>query len=337
MNGIFHISGRNPRKRWLLLLAAVPLFGLALKALPSPANQGFEEQADLGRELFFDPILSLDSTLSCAGCHKPEFAFADSVGISPGVGGKLGTRNTPSVMNMAFRPYFFYDGRAATLEEQAMGPIENPVEMHLDYGEAVSRVARQERYQKSFQEVYSSAPDSALVLNALASFIRSLESDGTAPHDLWLNDVDPDALTAAQLRGRDIFLEKGKCFDCHFGPDFTGDEFRNIGLYDEDQYTDQGRFTITGDSADLGTFKVPGLRNVALTAPYMHDGSFKTLEEVIEYYDDPYQFVAQPINMDTLMLEPLGLTDTEKSDLLAFLESLTDPSIPHTLGASVKE
>ena len=337
MKGEPHISSRKAphqppkRRNWLrhLLLAAwLPFFALAIKALAPPGSAGFEEQARLGEQLFLDPILSLDSTISCASCHKPEFAFADSVAISPGVDGKLGTRNTPSVMNMAFRPYFFYDGRAATLEEQAKGPIENPVEMHLDYNVAVSRVAEQKRYQIAFEEVYQSVPDSGLILNALASFIRSLESQGNAPHDLWLNDIEPDALSEAEVRGRDLFLEKAKCFDCHFGPDFTGDEFRNIGLYDEEKYTDQGRYDISKDSSDLGKFKVPGLRNIAVTAPYMHDGSFKTLEEVVSYYNDPYEIVSNPINMDTLLLEPLGLTAQEESDIVAFLKTLTDPNFP---------
>ncbi len=118
--------------------------------------------------------------------------------------------------------------------------------------------------------------------------------------------------------------KKAKCFDCHFSPDFTGDEFRNIGLFDQHQFVDRGRFDVTKDSADLGKFKVPGLRNVAITPPYMHNGMFNTLEEVIEYYDNPFKFVANPINADSLMQKPLGLTKEEKSDLVAFLHALTD-------------
>ena len=135
-------------------------------------------------------------------------------------------------------------------------------------------------------------------------------------------------MTASQMRGREVFIGDGKCFDCHFGPDFTGDEFKNIGLYDGKTLLDKGRFDITGDSADLGKFKVPGLRNVTLTAPYMHNGQFKTLEEVIEYYDNPYAFIEAPINIDTLMLEPLNLSAKEKQDLLNFLHSLTDATKP---------
>lgn len=329
---MLHSHQRLLKRRGKLLLLILPLaFSIfILPALPHPQPEiDWESRIETGRQLFFDPILSLDSTISCASCHQPEFAFADSVALSKGVGGKLGTRNTPSVMNMAFRPYFFYDGRAATLEEQVMGPIENPVEMHLDYGMAVRKVAGLGRYQEQFERAYEAEPDSALVLAALATFVRSLESNGTAPHDQWLNDVDPNALSPAALRGRDIFLEKGKCFDCHFGPDFTGDEFRNVGLYEGKKGDDVGRFGITKDSSDLGKFKVPGLRNIALSPPYMHDGRFETLAEVIDFYDDPSKFVNNPINMDTLLEEPLNLTPTEKSDLEAFLHSLTDPVIPY--------
>jgi len=296
------------------------------------ARKPVTNEIDLGKELFFDKILSLDSTISCASCHQPQFAFADTLAFSKGVGDSLGLRNTPSVMNMAFRPYFFYDGRAATLEEQAIHPIEDPLEMHLDFKIAVNRVKENEFYINAFDKIYSVQPDSTLVLKALAEFIRSLESDGSAPHDLWLNEIDSTAMTASQIRGRTLFRgEKAKCFDCHFSPDFTGDEFRNTGLFDgSPQLNDPGRFKITKDSTDLGKFKVPGLRNVALTAPYMHNGQFKTLEEVVEYYDDPYKVVANPINMDTLMLEPLNLSTVEKEDLVNFLHSLTDTNFPIT-------
>ena len=280
---------------------------------------------ELGSQLFFDPILSLDTTISCASCHRPEFAFADTMAFSPGVNGKLGTRNTPSVMNMAFRPYFFYDGRSPSLEAQAIEPIENPLEMHLDFSEATQRIKDSPFYQKLFIKVYDQLPDSTLILNAIAEFQRGLESDGSAPHDMWINELDPNALSASQIRGRELFLsDRSKCFDCHFSPDFTGDEFRNIGLYDGKTLLDKGRYEITKDSSDLGKFKTPGLRNVALTAPYMHNGMFKTLEEVIDFYSNPYDFVKDPINMDTLMIEPINFTDQEKEDLVNFLHALTD-------------
>lgn len=283
-----------------------------------------KSQVELGEKLFFDPILSFDKTISCASCHKPEHGFADLTSLSLGVNDSVGTRNTPSVMNMASREHYFYDGRALTLEEQAIGPIENPVEMNLKIDEAVKRLNESELYSILFLKLYAEEPTKENLANALAEFQRSLESDGTAPHDVWMNDEDPNALSISQQRGRELFLDKAKCFDCHFGPDFTGDEFRNIGTYDELQYKDKGRFDETKDSNDLGKFKVPGLRNIALTAPYMHDGSLETLEEVIEYYSDPYMFVENPINMDSIMIEPLKLSYAEKEDLVNFLHSLTD-------------
>lgn len=285
-------------------------------------------EIDLGRKLFFDPILSQDRSISCGSCHKPEFAFADNRSFSRGVNDSLGKRNTPSVMNMASRSHFFYDGRASSLEEQAIGPIENPIEMNLSIDSAVYRLQHSEVYILLFDKIFKDEPTKENLASALASFQRGLESDGSAPHDLWINDIELTALSASQQRGRELFLGKAKCFDCHFGPDFTGDEFRNIGLYDEREYKDKGRFDITKDTADLGKFKVPGLRNVALTAPYMHDGSIETLEEVIDFYSDLYMFVPNPINLDTIMREPLKLSVTEKEDLVNFLHSLTDEKLP---------
>lgn len=285
-------------------------------------------EIDLGRKLFFDPILSQDRSISCGSCHKPEFAFADNRSFSRGVNDSLGKRNTPSVMNMASRSHFFYDGRASSLEEQAIGPIENPIEMNLSIDSAVYRLQHSEVYILLFDKIFKDEPTKENLASALASFQRGLESDGSAPHDLWINDIELTALSTSQQRGRELFLGKAKCFDCHFGPDFTGDEFRNIGLYDEREYKDKGRFDITKDTADLGKFKVPGLRNVALTAPYMHDGSIETLEEVIDFYSDLYMFVPNPINLDTIMRDPLKLSVTEKEDLVNFLHSLTDEKLP---------
>lgn len=279
---------------------------------------------ELGERLFFDKILSEDKTISCATCHIPEFAFADTSAVSKGVGGKVGTRNTPSSMNMGSRPYFFYDGRAATLEEQVLHPVKNPVEMNLAIPVAVTRIQGNALYRKWFKQLYHQQPDSIAISDALAQYVRSLESPGDAAADQWVNDIDPKAMTESQIRGRQIFMKKAKCFDCHFSPDFTGDEFRNIGLYDGDKLNDKGRFDATKNDADLGKFKVPGLRNIAVTAPYMHNGMFKTLREVVEYYDNPDKFVAKPINRDTLLQKPLGLSEQEKTDIVNFLEALTD-------------
>ncbi len=280
-------------------------------------------EAQLGEKLFFDPILSADNLTSCANCHRPEFAFADTSAFSIGFQGEKTERNTPSVMNMLSRPYFFYDGRAATLEEQIFHPIRNPKEMNLSIVDATKRLNNNNLYKKYFKKIYRHKPDSLHLGKAIAAYIRTLESTGTAPNDLY-QKKDFKAMSASQIRGRKLFLVKAKCFDCHYTPDFTGDEFRNIGIFDGKKYTDTGRFAITKDSADLGKFKTPGLRNVALTAPYMHNGMFKTLEEVIEYYDNPYKFIAKPINIDTLLQKSLGLSKEEKSDLVDYLKALTD-------------
>jgi cytochrome c peroxidase len=277
----------------------------------------------LGEMLFFDPILSKDSSISCSTCHKPAFAFADSVAISPGVAGKLGRRNAPSVMNMAARSEFFYDGRATSLRDQIHFPIEDPLEMDLAYELAINRLANHKIYKAAFQNIYEEAPNAVNLADAIATFEESLETANTE-FDAWMIDK-PNRMSAAAIRGRELFMsKKAKCFDCHFSPDFTGDEFKNIGLYDELKYKDKGRYEVTKKKEDLGKFKVPGLRNVAITAPYMHDGSFATLKDVIEYYSDPYQFVQKPINMDTTLLKPLLFTADEKADLEAFLFSLTD-------------
>ena len=319
--------------KWLIFTSLV-LFGFISLSTNeeiklSPEESTISTKADLGQKLFFDPILSQDSTISCASCHKPEFAFANNVAFSLGVNDSLGIRNTPSIMNMLSRPYFFYDGRAATLEDQVIVPIEHPKEMNLSYEIAVSRIQQNKDYDILFHSIYNTKPDSFNIANALAEFQRSLESDGSAPHDQWVGDIDTNALTASQLRGREIFIsDESLCFECHFGPDFTGDEFRNIGLFDGKTLTDKGRFEITKDSTDLGKFKVPGLRNVELTGPYMHNGMFETLEEVIDYYSNPYDFVKKPINMDSLMIKPLNFTSQEKEDLVNFLHCLTDKEIP---------
>ncbi len=287
-------------------------------------------KVELGKKLFFDPILSKDNSISCASCHNPQFAYADNKALSLGVNDSIGTRNTPSIMNMLSRPYFFHDGRAPSLEAQASMPIENPVEMNLVFDEAVNKIKNNKEYYILFNKIYQDSPNHNTITNALAEFQRSLESDGSAPHDLWINDVDTLALSTSQQRGRAIFLaDEFKCFECHSGPDFTGDEFRNIGLYNGTTLNDTGRFQVTKDSSDLGKFKVPGLRNVALTAPYMHNGMFNTLEEVIDFYSNPYDFVKAPVNIDSLMVTPLNFTEQQKTDLVNFLHALTDKNIPH--------
>jgi cytochrome c peroxidase len=286
-------------------------------------NTDPKTEIELGKILFFDPILSKDSTVSCSSCHKPNLAFADSLAISPGIENRIGRRNAPSIMNMASRSEFFYDGRAKDLVDQIHFPIEDHLEMDAKMSEVVGRLKSHKKYPTWFKKIYNEEPTENNVAKAISAFEESLETSDTE-FDAWMNDL-PNTMSDAAIRGRKLFLsDRTKCFDCHFSPDFTGDEFKNIGLYDENKYKDKGRYEVTKNSEDLGKFKVPGLRNVAVTAPYMHDGSFATLKDVIEYYSNPSQFVEKPINMDTTLLKPLNFTTQEKQDLEAFLRSLTD-------------
>lgn len=296
--------------------------GLVLLASSFSKTETVLTKEKLGEMLFFDPILSEDRSISCASCHKPEFAFADTSAFSLGVHGRLGKRNTPSVMNMSARSAFFWDGRAATLEAQALGPISDVNEMNLPITEAIKRLNKSRKYRRAFMQVFQQTPDADNLGAALAAFEQTLETSNT-PNDRWLND-EPNGMTEQQERGRVVFRTKGKCFDCHFSPDFTGDEFRSIGMFNGKQFKDSGRYLITKNPADIGKVKVPGLRNVAVTAPYMHNGHFKTLRAVIDYYDNPHAVIPDAINRDTLLLQPLGLTEQEKIDLEAFLHALTD-------------
>lgn len=301
--------------KWVIFSSLV--FCCLAFQLPDPVTP-----EKLGEQLFSDPILSLDSTISCASCHIPAFAFCDTATFSRGVGGKTGRRNSPGITNMSARPYFFFDGRAASLEQQALMPIQDSLEMHATLPVVAQRLKDHAGYNRAFQQLYGTSATPEKIGEVLAAFVKTLETGNTA-FDRWMND-GPDPMSDAAVRGREVFMNKGKCFDCHFSPDFTGDEFRNVGLYTgEGRFADSGRFEVTKDSTDLGKFKVPGLRNAAVTGPYMHNGMFRTLDEVIDFYDQPDKFVSGSINRDTLV-RPLNLTSQEKSDLKAFLEALTD-------------
>jgi cytochrome c peroxidase len=281
-------------------------------------------ETDLGEKLFFDPILSRDSSISCATCHKPEFAFADNMALSPGMSKRTGNRNTPSAMNQGDRNFYFWDGRVETLEEQALGPMENHVEMDFPLTLSIRRLIKHEVYKKAFQRIYGKNPSKELLAQAIAAYERTLET-GNTPFDNYVSGNDTTQLSESAKRGLTIFNNKARCFDCHFGVDFTGsDKFRNIGLYNGKNLNDAGRFAVSGNPKDLGAFKIPGLRNIAQTAPYMHNGMFKTLKEVIDYYNDPDKFVPNSINRDSLLNKPLGLSETEKKDLESFLLSLSD-------------
>lgn len=280
-------------------------------------------EAELGKRLFFDPILSRDSTISCASCHRPAYAFADTAAVSTGVSGRKGVRNTPTAMNVNLQRTFFWDGRAGSLEEQVLAPIANPLEMDLPVATAILRLRNSSTYSRYFRAVFNREPDSASLAKAIAAFERTLETSNS-PFDNWKFSDDLSAVSDAAKRGFALFNGKGKCVSCHFGADFTQPDFRNIGLFNGRELNDSGRAAITRKQDDMGRFKIGSLRNVAVTPPYMHNGMFRTLEEVISFYNDPDKVVGKSINRDSLLARPLGLTPEEQSDLKAFLVSLTD-------------
>lgn len=311
-------------KRQLAYLQALLLLLVLSGCSEKNTDKLLVTESALGEALFFDPALSRDSTISCASCHKPEFAFADNTPLSKGVRGRSGERNTPSAMNQGDRNFYFWDGRAETLEEQALGPMENHVEMDMPLSIVIKRLLASERYRRAFHNVYGKRPNLDLVARAMAAYEKTLETSNS-PFDLYMKAEDTSLFSTSARRGLAIFNGKARCFDCHFGVDFTGsDNFRNIGLYNAKDLNDAGRFKITGLPKDLGAFKTPGLRNIAQTAPYMHNGMMKTLREVIDYYDAPDKLVPDAINRDTILQRPLGLSETEKKDLENFLMSLSD-------------
>lgn len=281
-----------------------------------------DPRAALGRELFFSTVLSRDHSISCASCHKPEFAFADNLPVSLGVEGRLGTRNTPSAMNTAGRTRMFWDGRSETLEEQALLPIANPLEMDLPVTEAIARLQADPAWVERFQNAYKAGPSERTLGRALAAYQKTLNTFDS-PYDRYALG-DENAISDAAKRGRMLFITKAQCVSCHAGEDFTSDRFKNIGTYNGKQFNDPGRGGVTGDIAQYGEFKVPGLRNVEVTAPYMHNGMFKTLREVIVYYNDPAALIPDSIGRDAQLRDPLHLSDAEIDDIEQFLLTLTD-------------
>ncbi|GIV33210.1 MAG: methylamine utilization protein [Chitinophagales bacterium] len=286
---------------------------------PMPAeNQLTQKRVELGRMLFFDKALSADSTLACASCHLPALAFTDGRKVSQGIQQAPGFRNAPTLGNIAYHPYFFRDGGVPTLEQQVLAPIEDPAEMGFSVWGVVDRMMGNPRYVALSQVAYGRQPDAFVLTRALAAFERTLIT-GNAPFDHFFFKKDTAAISPSALRGFQLFTSpKTSCSVCHAGFDFTDYSFRNIGLYEA--YPDTGRKRITGMDSDYGKFKVPSLRNVQLTAPYMHDGSIATLREVILHYNagganNPYK--------DPL-IRPLHLTATEVEDLEHFLHALTD-------------
>ncbi|WP_254562056.1 cytochrome-c peroxidase [Dyadobacter diqingensis] len=276
----------------------------------------------LGEKLFFDPVLSRGQAISCASCHIPAFAFADTAAFSIGDKGTRVARNSPALTNLSGRTDFFWDGRASSLEEQILGPLSAHDEMDLPVEQAVERLKKHDFYSAAFQKVFKTEVNQKNLLGAIAAFERTLETTDT-PYDRYL-DGDEKAMSESAIRGRILFIGKANCATCHSGEDFTADRFKSIGLFNGKELTDTGRFKISKDSSHIGMFKVPGLRNVAVTAPYMHNAMFRTLREVVQYYNTPDKFISNSINRDLSLGSSLNLSDREVDDVVSFLEALTD-------------
>ncbi len=308
--------------------------------VPIPANN--PQTADgvqLGRMLFYDPILSGDGTLSCAGCHFPEASFTDNLPVSTGIDGIAGMRSAMMLLDVAYHTNgLFWDGRSMTLEEQALIPIEDPIEMHNTWANAIEDLKKEEDYRRMFRKAFgisnSSEITKELAAMAIAQFERILISSGTSKYDLFIDDLQYIP-TDSELRGRDMFFDEGfpdgfpdaECSHCHNAPLFTTNEYMNNGLdsvgpslEDLNNFIDIGLGGVTGKLTDYGKFRVPSLRNITLTAPFMHDGRFNTLEEVIDHYDSGGKTA---INKDPL-IRPLGLTESQKEDIINFLKLLED-------------
>jgi len=271
--------------------------------------------ASLGERLFFDPILSVDSSISCGSCHKPELGFATNDRVTPGVGGVLGKRNSPSLLNVGFQPYFMREGGVPSLEMQVLVPLGDATEMAHNVVDAVRRLNRNTGYRNEFLTVYGDTASAFLLVRALANFERTLV-DFDAPFDHFIQG-DATALSNEAIKGGKLFYGKAACVQCHSGVLLTDFGFANNGTAIVDS-TDYGRELLTNESGDRYLFKIPSLRKVQITAPYMHDGSVSTLSDVVEQYNTGG---ANHSYTDS-RIEPLGLSGSEKAQLVAFLEAL---------------
>jgi cytochrome c peroxidase len=301
---------------------------LGLPPVPIPVdNPPTADTIALGRVLYFDKKLSGDDSVACASCHRPDKGFTDNLQFSVGVGGKFGGRNAPTVLNAAYNPEQFWDGRAANLELQAEGPIANEVEMRLPHKTAVKKLNADPEYKKLFDKAFGPGEITMeKIRDCLASFERTMLS-GNSAFDRYQFGGDKTAMSPAAIRGLELFRDKQKtnCVTCHTIDEkyalFTDGKYHNlgVGMNDEGELKDLGRYDISKVETDKGAFRTPTLRNVALTGPYMHDGSKKTLREVVDFYvsggnSNPYR---------DKEIRELKLKETERQDLVAFMEALT--------------
>ncbi len=304
------------------LQAEVPL---GLPKLKEPKdNPSTPGKIELGKMLFFDKRLSVDSSISCASCHDPEKGYSNAEQFATGVENQKGGRNSPTVINSAFQTFQFWDGRAASLEDQALGPIQNPIEMNMKMDLALERINGIPEYRRRFEEEFGEPASDETLAKALAAFERTLLS-GDAPYDRF-EAGDKTALSESAQRGKDLFFGKANCTACHSGGNFTDNSFHNIGIGMDQEKPDEGRFTISKLGGDTGAFKTPTLREIARTAPYMHDGSLKTLKEVVEHYNKGG--IANEYLDEEIFA--MNLSEEEVNDLVTFMkEGLTSESYPH--------
>jgi cytochrome c peroxidase len=310
---------------------------LGLPPVPiPPGNPPTEETIALGRRLFYDPQLSVDGTISCASCHAPQFAFSDNRAFSQGVGGKPGTRHSITVINSAYNSLQFWDGRARSLEEQAKGPMANPVEMAHSLEGVVKRLQADPKYPELFKSAWGADQITIdMVVKSLASFERTVIA-GDSPFDRFYYGHDSKALPSAAQRGLMIFIsaKKGNCAVCHtIGKDyalFTDNKFHNLGVGADTRgnLNDLGRFSETKNDADMGAFKTPSLRNLANRGPYMHDGTFPTVKDTLAHYIGGGNW--NP-HLDKEIHSLDVLTFDERDDLLQFLDSLNG-TLPDNIG-----
>lgn len=290
----------------------------SLGSVIHPIDNQFDSlKVALGEKLFFDFRLSSNDSVSCASCHKPGLAFTDGKMVSDGVYGRKTDRNSPSILNSAFLTSVMFDGELKTLEMQAIVPIQEHSEMDMKMGDLIKKLRNIPEYQAAAQKIFKRDFDAWVLSRSIAAYERTLISDDS-DFDLFYYQKKKHKLNASEKRGWKLFSEKLYCTKCHTLPYFTTFKVENNGYTTLDS-KDLGRFRIHGDSADIGKFKVPSLRNVDLTAPYMHDGKFESLEDVINFYSKGGRKVYNQSNV----IQPFNLTKNEKQDLIHFLESLT--------------
>ena len=302
--------------------------GLDDEAFKVPADNPItKEKVELGRLLFFDKRLSANNTIACASCHIPALAFTDGQPVSTGINSQQGGRSAPTAINRGFSTAQFWDGRAATLEDQSIGPFANLIEHGFaSHDELIKKINSIKGYKKLFSDVYGKKKlTKENVGRAIAAFQRTLIS-GNSPFDRFDYDGDQKAISESAKRGKNLFFDKARCNLCHMGTNFSDEKFHNIGIgWDDSDTLDLGRYRVSKNEKDLGAFKTPTLREITKTAPYMHDGRFATLKDVIKHYNKGG--VKNPF-LDNQVI-PLNLSDLEIKDLLSMLRSLEGEGWQH--------